>query len=152
MGRGRVCGSVAGPEAAEEVWAVAGRLRNGRRTRSFSVSGQTPAGPRDAAFRGRLWNGPRACSWRLASVGHDESVGPSQMTFATVWAQRDVHAGAPQDTLGEGLLDGRRRRFSRNRFADGGEDLFTVGRGHPAEVADLVEAVRQDVGQEAAGE
>ena len=85
-------------------------------------------------------------------MGHDESVGSLQVALATVRTQRDIHAGSTQDALGEGLFGGRRRWFDVDRLANGSENLFAVGGGHPAEVADLVEAVRQNVRQEAAGE
>ena len=68
--------------------------RNAHGRRFSSVSGQTPVGPRNAAFRGRLLNGHRSFSWRLTSVGHDEAVGPLQVALAAVGAECDVHAGA----------------------------------------------------------
>ena len=57
-----------------------------------------------------------ACLWRLASVEDETPVGLSQVALAAVGAERDVHAGLAQDTFGQGLFGGRRRRFSVDRF------------------------------------
>lgn len=66
--------------------------------------------------------------------------------------ERNVHAAAAQNTLGKGLFRRGGRRLRVDDLANGGEDLLAVRGGHPAEVTDLVEAVRQDMGQKAAGE
>ena len=73
----------------------------------------------------------------MASAGHDLSVGLAQVALATVRTERDIQAGSTQDAFGEGLLGTRHRCFNVDRLANGGEDGFAVGGGHPAEVADL---------------
>ena len=45
--------------------------------------------------------------------------------------EREVVAGAAMDAFGQGLFYGRRWRFDLEHFADGGEDGFPVGAGHP---------------------
>ena len=66
--------------------SAVGLYRNGRLERSFVVSGQTPVGPRGAAFRGSMLIGPLAFSWRLTAVGHDEPVGSLHVALAAARA------------------------------------------------------------------
>ena len=87
-------------------------------------------------------------------------VGLPEPAFATVRTQRDIHTGTAQDALGDGLLEGRRpfdgaqgrRGFGVDRLADGGKNGFAVAGGHPAEVTDFVETIRQNVSEKATGE
>lgn len=88
-------------------------------------------------------------SWRWPCLaGKDACVGFLQMPFFAVRAEGEVEPGG-----GWAGLFGR--GFGRCRadvITDGGECLLASGSAHPAAVADLVEALREDVVAEALGE
>ncbi len=86
--------------------------------------------------------------WWPCLAGQDAFVGFLQMPLLAVRAEGAVEPGD-----GRGVLFGR--GFGRCRadgLADGRERLLAPGSAHPAAVADLVEALREDVGAEALGE
>ena len=156
MGRELLCEPMGAAKAVERGYYSAcrsvGRHRNGRRGRSFHVSGQILDGPRSAAFLETGLKRKRRSSWRLTSVGDEAAIGFVQVTPTAVRAQGDIHAGSSQEARGERFPGGRRRGRNVEALADGGEDGFTLAGGHPAEVAEFVKAVGQHMGEESAGE
>ncbi len=73
----------------------------------------------------------------------DGASGLAKMPLAAMWAQRDVDAGAAQDTLGERFVRLRLRGGYVQRRPDGGQGLLALCGREPAVVADLLKAGRQ---------
>jgi len=75
----------------------------------------------------------------------NDDAGVAQVSFAAVGAQGDVNAVFFKNTFGEGFLRFPFRGRGVERGTNGWQGGFAFGGGQPAVVADLDEALGQDV-------
>lgn len=100
---------------------------------------------------GMCSSGAKACSYGAVS-GAVKFADADQAPLAADRAEGDIHAGEPQDAFGRGLLLRRRGRERAKRLPDRGKRTALAARCEPAEGPDFLEALGQDVQQEAADE
>ena len=100
---------------------------------------------------GMCSSGAKACSYGAVS-GAVKFADADQAPLAADRAEGDIHAGEPQDAFGRGLLLRRRGRRCAKRLPDRRKRAALAARREPAEGADFLEALGQDMQQEAADE
>ena len=100
---------------------------------------------------GMCSSGAKACSYWAVS-GEVKFVDAYQAPLAAERAEGDIHAGEPHDAFGRGLLLRRRARRCAKRLPDRRKRAALAARREPAEGADFLEALGQDMQQEAADE
>ena len=100
---------------------------------------------------GMCSSGAKACSYGAVS-GAVKFADADQAPLAADRAEGDIHAGEPQDAFGRGLLLRRRGRRCAKRLPDRRKRAALAARREPAEGADFLEALGQDMLKETAEE